>query len=103
MLIITRCHGWQTMMTASSEYVGGTYRLGGNDTTTSSQSNNPHHTPLTARELRAQAAESRMTAEEEEIQEHCGCGRQALFLPPGGMENNSSHTTDNDTQNMDTT
>lgn len=56
-------------------YSGGTFRLGGNE------SNSNNH--MTARELRAQAALSRMTKEEEEIQQHCGCGRAAKFLPHG--------------------
>lgn len=57
-------------------YSGGTFRLGG------SESNNNKRN-MSARELRAQAALSRMTKEEEEIQQHCGCGRTAKFLPPG--------------------
>jgi hypothetical protein len=48
-------------------YKGGSYRLGGSTTAAM----------LPVRELAANAALSRMTAEEEEIQAHCGCGRQA--------------------------
>jgi hypothetical protein len=44
-------------------YSGGSYRLGG------SKSNLP------VRELAARSAMMRMTAEEEEIQLHCGCGQ----------------------------
>lgn len=51
-------------------YAGSTQRLGGSIS---------NETPL--RVLAAQAALSRMTKEEEEIQANCGCGRQDLFLP----------------------
>ena len=51
---------------SSALYSGGSYRLGGSE---SSQINTP------VRELAARAAMMRLTAEEEEIQEHCGCGK----------------------------
>lgn len=54
-------------------YTGGVYRLGSGDSVSSTA------TPL--RELAAQAALSRMTKEEEEIEQNCGCGRNDLFLP----------------------
>lgn len=47
---------------------GGTYRLGGN----SHKSSN-----LSARELAARAAMMRLTTEEREIQDNCGCGRES--------------------------
>ena len=80
-------------------YAGGTYRLGG-----SSDSHDWYidkNDKLVARELRAQAALSRMTAEEAEIQQHCGCGREAKFLParPHG---NADQRSENDTADMDT-
>jgi hypothetical protein len=53
-------------------YTGGTYRLGGSQAI-------HEETPL--RELAAQAALSRMTEEEAEIEQNCGCGRNDLFLP----------------------
>lgn len=61
-------------------FTGGTYRLGG-DAESADHRN--------ARELAAQAAFARMTAEEEEIQMNCGCGRQDLFLPPKSEDSNS--------------
>jgi hypothetical protein len=61
--------------TVSHLYAGGTYRLGGGSTTAGDPS------MQSPRELAAQAALARMTAEEEEIQMNCGCGRQDLFLP----------------------
>jgi hypothetical protein len=63
-------------------YEAGTYRLGGGSTEAA--------TPL--RELAAQAAIERMTKEEEEIQEHCGCGRQDLLLPKTADGNSSDHS-----------
>lgn len=51
---------------SSALYSGGSDRLGGSE---SSQINTP------VRELAARAAMMRLTAEEEEIQEHCGCGK----------------------------
>jgi WLM domain len=59
-----------------SGYAGGTFRLGGDN-----GGDGVATKGLTPRELRAEAAMKRMTAEEEEIQQHCGCGREANFLP----------------------
>jgi hypothetical protein len=59
-----------------SVFEGGTFRLGGESgdpTTTASRSR---------RELAAQAALRRITVEEEEIANNCGCNRNDLFLPP---------------------
>jgi hypothetical protein len=67
------------MGTTDSVFEGGTYRLGGGETSSASVNSN---NPLSRREVLAQAALERMTAEEEEIQDNCGCGRQDLFLPP---------------------
>lgn len=58
---------------ADHDYKGGIFRLGGNESQASG---------LSHRELAAQAAMKRMTVEEEEIQNNCGCGRKDLFLPP---------------------
>lgn len=60
-------------------YKGGTFRLGGDDD--KSQSSTPTD-DFSRRELAAQAAMRRMTTEEQEIQNSCGCGRKDLFLPP---------------------
>ena len=73
-------------------YSGGTHRLGGNSTM---------ENPMTARDLRAQAAMNRMTREEEEIEESCGCGREALFLPSSLQKLNEGESYDGDT-NVDT-
>jgi WLM domain len=61
-------------------FTGGTYRLGGD-------AESADHRDV--RELAAQAALTRMTAEEEEIQMNCGCGREDLFLPPKSEDSNS--------------
>eukprot|EP00977_Amphora_coffeiformis_P020411 scaffold8235_cov155-Amphora_coffeaeformis.AAC.8 len=66
-------------------YEGGTFRLGG-DKSQAALTNN-----LSTRELAAQAALRRMTLEEEEIQNNCGCGQKSLFLPPN--EDNSMDQT----------
>jgi hypothetical protein len=85
--------------TASTLYTAGTYRLGGggggggdggggeNNTGSSSETDR-----ASMRELAARAALMRLTAEEEEIQQNCGCGRQDLFLPrqPGSPSSSSS-------------
>ena len=53
-------------------FEGGAFRLGGNSETGA----------LSRRELVAQAALQRMTEEEQEIENNCGCGHKNLFLPP---------------------
>jgi hypothetical protein len=60
-------------------YTAGTYRLGGGAPVESTER-------MSVRELAARAALMRMTAEEQEIQENCGCGRADLFLPPQQQE-----------------
>jgi hypothetical protein len=60
----------------SALYTGGTYRLGGDDETSAAANNK-----TTVRELAARAALLRMTAEEEEIEQNCGCGKEDWFLP----------------------
>ncbi|CAB9527791.1 Ubiquitin metalloprotease fusion protein [Seminavis robusta] len=72
---------------ADNAFSGGTYRLGGGGETTNG---------ISDREMRAQAALSRMTAEEQEIQQNCGCGREASFLPSSLLEpsSTSDHSTD---------
>jgi hypothetical protein len=54
---------------ATELYSGGSYRLGGSEAN------------LPVRELAARAAMMRMTAEEEEIQLHCGCGQAISNVP----------------------
>jgi hypothetical protein len=61
-------------------YTAGTYRLGGGDGGENSASRNETDRALLP-ELAARAALMRLTAEEEEIQQNYGCGRQDLFLP----------------------
>lgn len=56
----------------STLYSGGSFRLGGSDTST-------RNVPV--RELAARAAMMRLTKEEEEIFEHCGCGKQVAVTP----------------------
>jgi hypothetical protein len=58
------------------EYSAGTHRLGGGT---------PDNVPVG--ELAARAALMRMNAEEEEIQQNCGCGQQS-FLPSSLLEHN---------------
>lgn len=69
----TQGSGLSNMDIASEEAVtGGAFRLGGE-----SRANK-----LTARELAARAAMARLSTEEQEIEENCGCGREHdLFLP----------------------
>ena len=74
--------------TGMAAYSGGTYRLGGNSAI--------EH-PRTARDLRAHAAMNRMTREEEEIEESCGCGQEALFLPTSLRKLNEQDSCNNDT------
>jgi hypothetical protein len=69
-------------------YTGGTYRLGGGPSLTGQSQ--------TVRELAAQAALSRMTPEEQEIEQNCGCGRNDLFLPKTG----DSQRSDGDNQRL---
>jgi hypothetical protein len=61
---------------AGTLYTAGSYRLGGTDENTTRATDR-----ASMRELAAQAALMRLTAEEEEIQQNCGCGRSDLFLP----------------------
>lgn len=64
-------------MRLDSAYEAGSYRLGGGTSTN-----------LSARELAARAAMTRLTAEELEIYDNCGCGGEAKFLP---SENSSQN------------
>lgn len=61
--------------TTTTLYSGGSFRLGGGPSPVEDRP------LLPVRELAAQAAMARMTREEEEIEQHCGCGRIDLFLP----------------------
>ena len=64
-------------------YQGGTYRLGGGGSNGEADSTTNHlHQQPTRRDLSLRAALQRMTAEEEEIEQNCGCGPTDLFLPP---------------------
>jgi hypothetical protein len=56
----------EVIATDGVAFQGGTYRLGG--------SGGASRTMESIRELAARAAERRMTAEEKEIEQHCGCG-----------------------------
>jgi hypothetical protein len=55
----------------SSDVSGGIYTLGGN-----------METGLAARELAGRAAILRLSAEEEEVQSHCGCGHEEQLFRP---------------------
>lgn len=59
-------------------YEGGTFRLGGGGESS--------HVNVPVRELAARAAMMRLTAEEEEIQQHCGCGKEVSTRPTVVME-----------------
>ena len=59
------------LMEANPSIEGGMYRLGGNET----------YKAMSARELAARAAELRLTAEEQEICNNCGCDLGDKFLP----------------------
>ena len=61
-----------TVLETGQAYVAGSYRLGGS----------PSNDNESSRELAARAAMQRLTAEEQEIYEGCGCGREPKFLPP---------------------
>ncbi|GKY94985.1 hypothetical protein MPSEU_000463100 [Mayamaea pseudoterrestris] len=92
----TRGAGLSSMNAVSGQpatlYTGGTYRLGGcHENDAAYDTNNIRQQPL--RELAAQAALARMTKEEREIEEHCGCGRNDLFLPPK-QQNDKSKDSD---------
>jgi hypothetical protein len=65
----TQGAGLTTNDGASELYSGGSYRLGGTETN------------LPIRDLAARAAMMRLTAKEEEIQLHCGCGKQISTMP----------------------
>lgn len=64
-------------------YSGGAYKLGGSESSST----------MSPRELAARAAEMRMTTEEKEIEQNCGCGGndKGLFLPDN-MKHNQSDT-----------
>ena len=66
-------------------YEGGTYRLGGGNQTNSGAASGGKKQNLSTRELASRAAMMRLTAEEEEIEQNCGCGKeenhQGKFLP----------------------
>lgn len=84
----------------SSLYTAGTYRLGGADENTISTADTDR---ASMRELAARAALMRLTAEEEEIQQNCGCGRSDLFLPrqPGSPSSSASSHPSHDPDKKD--
>jgi hypothetical protein len=65
-------------MKLDTAYETGSYRLGGGT-----------NTNMSARELAAMAATTRITAEELEIYDNCGCGAEAKFLPSGKSSSNT--------------
>ena len=73
-------HGSGTTTTNNSDqvYEAGTHRLGGTMTDEN----------LSARELAGRAAMMRLTSEEQEIYNSCGCGRESKFLPPSSGTTN---------------
>jgi hypothetical protein len=77
---------------AGTLYTAGAYRLGGGDGDGAGENSPSTSTDRASmRELAARAALMRLTAEEEEMQQNCGCGRQDLFLPrPPGSPSQSS-------------
>lgn len=79
-----------------SDYAGGTHRLGGD--ATNMLDSNAATPATTSRELRARAALSRMTLDEHEMEQNCGCGQEAKFMPSSFQKNNSSeHRSEADT------
>ena len=64
-------HNFGSELGESSPYQGGTYRLGGDMSTMPHSSSSTQ--PLSIRELAARAAMMRLSTEEEEIQQACGC------------------------------
>jgi hypothetical protein len=94
----------------STLYTAGTYRLGGGAGAAADGAGGETSTSTSAtdrasvRELAARAALLRLTAEEEDIQQNCGCGRQDLFLPrqPGSpSSSSSSHVSHHDPDKKD--
>jgi hypothetical protein len=75
-------------------YSGGTYRLGG--------SSDLEHCQQPLRELAAQAALSRMTEEEHDIEQNCGCGQKDLFLPKVHNQNETLDSKDQESYQMNT-
>jgi hypothetical protein len=80
-------------------YTAGAYRLGGGDVDGAGENRasiNNATDRASMRELAARAALMRLTAEEEEMQQNCGCGRSDLFLPrPPGSPSQSSSASSN--------
>lgn len=75
----TQGSGVSNMDMSDEVVMGGAFRLGGGGGGGEPTSNN-----LSVRELAARAAMARLSTEEQEIEQNCGCGREHdLFLPPG--------------------
>lgn len=70
----TQGSGTSTTNNSDQVFEAGTHRLGGTMTDAN----------LSARELAGRAAIMRLTSEEQEIYNGCGCGRESKFLPPSG-------------------
>ena len=85
----------QDIYNEGPSYSGGTYRLGDGGNTSH------RDTGMTARDLRARAARSRMTAEETEIQQLCGCGHESKFLPKPSM-GETEKDSESENNDMDT-
>jgi hypothetical protein len=82
-------------------YTAGAYRLGGDESSSNEASSTSTDNRASIRELAARAALMRMTAEEEEIQQNCGCGRSDLFLPQQSGSSSSSHSSNHDPDKKD--
>jgi WLM domain len=69
-------------MAVEYQYTAGSYRLGGGERLSSAETPFPQAHRRTMRELAATAAELRLSAEDREIMQNCGCqDRSNLFLP----------------------
>jgi hypothetical protein len=73
----TQGSGTTTAIEVEQAYEAGSYRLGGD-----------RNSNLSVRELAGRAAVMRLTDEEQDIYDNCGCGREAKFLPFGGGSSN---------------
>ena len=78
-----------------TEYQGGAYRLGGEQVDNTSQT-------MTQRELSARAAMTRLSAEEQEIQDACGCNGMVHHSPNSNLPvYDKSKTTSHDFMDSD--
>jgi WLM domain len=96
-------------MVVEYHYTVGSYRLGGGDSLSSAETPFPQAHRRIVRELAASAAELRLSAEDREIMQNCGChDRSDLFLPKptspveqsrGADDSAKSTKSDNNKQN----